>query len=123
MSKSIIDAILKYKKSIDLNIVNEINDEHLVDVDELNFDNITFKVQIAASSRKLEPKPYNFKGLSDISRIHQGNIYKYYYGSTSNYNKAKSLVQDAKAKGYATSFVVAFKDGNKVPLADVLKTR
>jgi len=123
MSKSIIDAILKYKKSIDLNIVNEINDKDLVDEDELNFDDITFKVQIAASSRKLEPKPYNFKGLPDISRIHQGNIYKYYYGSTSNYNKAKSLVQDAKAKGYATSFVVAFKDGNKVPLADVLKTR
>ncbi|SEQ34066.1 N-acetylmuramoyl-L-alanine amidase [Hyunsoonleella jejuensis] len=123
MSKSIIDAILKYKKSIDLNIVNEINNKDLVDEDELNFDDITFKVQIAASSRKLEPKPYNFKGLSDISRIHQGNIYKYYYGSTSNYNKAKSLVQDAKAKGYATSFVVAFKDGNKVPLADVLKTR
>ena len=29
--------------------------------------NVVFKVQIAASSRKLEPKSYNFNGLSDIS--------------------------------------------------------
>lgn len=122
MSKSITEAILKYKNSIDLNTVNEVSAKDLVEESELEFENITFKVQIAASSRKLEPKPYNFKGLSDISRISQGNIYKYYFGNTSDYNQAKALVKEAKAKGYATSFVVAFKDGNKVPLADVLKT-
>ena len=50
------------------------------------YPDITFKVQIAASTRKLETKSYNFKGLSDISREQINGIYKYYYGSTSNYN-------------------------------------
>ncbi|TBN06831.1 N-acetylmuramoyl-L-alanine amidase [Hyunsoonleella flava] len=122
MANSITDAVLKYKKSIDQNTVNVVNDTELVEEQEMKFDGVTFKVQIAASSRALEPKPYNFKGLNDISRISQGNLYKYFYGNTSDYNKAKSLVKEAKAKGYATSFVVAFKDGNKVPLANVLKT-
>ncbi|GAL66982.1 N-acetylmuramoyl-L-alanine amidase [Jejuia pallidilutea] len=123
MSKSITEAILNYKKTIELNTVSEINTKDLIEEDEMEFEGVTFKVQIAASSRKLEPKPYNFKGLNNISRATQGNLYKYFYGSTSDYNQAKSLVKEAKAKGYTSSFVVAFKDGNNVPLTDVLKTR
>lgn len=122
MSHSITNAILKYKKSIDLNIVNDVKSPIIIDDKALEFEGVVFKVQIAASSRKLEPKPYNFKGLSNISRTHQGNIYKYYHGNTSDYNKAKALVKNAKAKGYTTSFLVAFKNGDKIPLADVLKT-
>lgn len=123
MAVSITDAILKYKTAIDLNTVNEIDTKNLIEEGEIKFEGITFKVQIAASSRKLEPKSYNFKGLADISRTAQGNIYKYFHGNTSDYNKAKAMVKAAKAKGYTTSFVVAFKDGKKVRLADVLKTK
>lgn len=122
MSKSITDAILKYKQSLDLNTVKKVDDKKLVEEESIEFEGVTFKVQIAASTRKLEPKPYNFRGLNPISRISQGKLFKYYYGNTPDYNRAKSLVEEAKGKGYSTSFVVAFKDGNKVPLADVLKT-
>lgn len=131
MTKSLFNAIEKYVNAIFQNklkaiAVTEKNENPQNPsggiIEENIIEGVTFKVQIAASSRVLEPKPYNFRGLKDISRIRQGNLYKYFYGSTSNYNKAKSLVKEAKAKGYATSFVVAFKDGNRVPLADVLKT-
>ena len=123
MSKAIITAILKYKKSLDLNtegVVIENND--LMESEPMEFDGVVFKVQIAASSRKLMPKPYNFKGLDAISRTQEGNLYKYFYGNTTDYNKTKSLVNEAKHKGYKSCFVVAFKDGRKVPLAEVLKT-
>jgi N-acetylmuramoyl-L-alanine amidase len=86
------------------------------------FKDVTFKVQIAASSRKLMPKPYNFKGLDTISRQLEGKLYKYYYGNTSNYNTAKKLMENAKAKGYNSSFIVAFKNGKKQLLAEVLKS-
>lgn len=87
------------------------------------FKDITFKVQIAASSRKLMPKPYNFKGLNDISRTKQGSLYKYFYGGTSDYIKAKTLVNEAKTKGYKSCFLVAFKAGDKVDLTEVLKSK
>ena len=129
MTKSLFNAIEKYVNSIFQNKLKSVaakNDdsqksssEHL---EQRIIEGVNFKVQIAASSRALEPKSYNFKGLKNISRISQGSLYKYFYGNTSDYNKAKSLVKEAKAKGYASSFVVAFKNGNRVSLADVLKT-
>src|SRR5690606_17494247 len=32
------------------------------------YEGVTFKVQLAATSKKLDPKPSNFKGLKDVSR-------------------------------------------------------
>lgn len=125
MTKSLFNAFEKYVKYINIKADKPISDNANVDVpdsSEIIYEAITFKVQIAASSRKLMPKPYNFKQLDNISRIQEGNLYKYFYGSTSNYDEALSLVQSAKGKGYKTSFVVAFKEGKKIPLAEVLKT-
>ena len=126
MSKAITSAILTYKKSIDLNTTLSSNisvNDHVEDLHEPQiFNDVTFKVQIAASSRKLVPEPYNFKGLDNISRAETGNLYKYYYGNTNDFAQAKYLVEEAKTKGYKTSFVVAFKNGVQVQLNEVLKT-
>ena len=46
---------------------------------------LVFKVQIAASKKKLDLKPYNFKGLKSISRIKNERLFRYYYGSTTSY--------------------------------------
>lgn len=130
VSNSIKEAILDYKKWLDQNIganvfedVKSIEDV-IVDQpkEEAVYTNVVFKVQIAASSRKLAPKPYNFKGLSDISRVEESGLFKYFYGYTSNYNEVLKLQNEAKQKGYDSCFVVAFKDGNKIDLAEALKT-
>jgi len=84
ISNSIYDAIIKYKKAINYSGDFEIKS---------NIKNsITYKVQIAAGKRRLELKSYNFKGLSNISRIKQGSIYKYFYSSS------KSLTEIKKKK-------------------------
>ena len=122
MSRSVVNAILEYKKAIDKNV----SDYTTVDIadsnSEIDTSNITYKVQIAASSKALATKSYNFKGLSSISRLKEGSLYKYFYGSTSDYEKTKSLEQEARNKGYSSSFVVAFKDGKKIALIDALKS-
>ena len=127
MTKSLFNAIKKYVNSVYKNKTSAVRtsaqSNNSEDTEKRIIEGIIFKVQIAAGSRKLEPKSYNFKGLADISRTAQGNIYKYFHGNTSDYNKAKAMVKAAKAKGYTTSFVVAFKDGKEVRLADVLKTK
>jgi N-acetylmuramoyl-L-alanine amidase len=82
---------------------------------------VVFKVQISASSKKLENTPSNFNGLKNISSSYNNSIYKYMYGETSNYDEAKKLLQDAKNKGYASAFIIAFKDGKSVDVKDVIK--
>jgi len=82
---------------------------------------IVFKVQLSASSKQLELTPSNFKGLNSISVISTDNLYKYMYGETSNYEEAKNLLQQARAKGYTTSYLIAFRDGKSISIQDAIK--
>lgn len=124
LSTAIANAIKDYKKDVDLNVGNHIEKPIIdtVPTTEKTITNIVFKVQLAASSRLLEPKPYNFKGLNDVSREKVGNLYKYYYGYTSDYNQAQKLQIQAQNKGYKTAFITAFKDGKQINVSEALKT-
>ncbi len=132
-SESIYHGILKYKEQLSLNTVVNIDLEDLP-INNKNKGKITkqktnnennfeaeFKVQIASGSRKLETRSYNFNGLENVERVQVGSSYKYYLGGTSDYNKIKEVLQLAKSKGYTSAFIVAFKNGNKVSVDDILK--
>jgi N-acetylmuramoyl-L-alanine amidase len=81
----------------------------------------SFKVQLLVSGKKLELVPSNFNGLSNISITSDGNLYKYMYGETTNYDEAKRLLSEVKSKGYPSAFLIAFKNGKKVSVQDALK--
>ncbi|WP_400078588.1 N-acetylmuramoyl-L-alanine amidase [Winogradskyella sp. R77965] len=127
MAASIKDAIIAYKKELDLNVGNHIvgseNEAITANSSEtMIYEGVTFKVQIAASYKELEAKSYNFKGLSDITRQKEGNMYKYFSGKTSDYNKIKKLQSTAKSNGYSDAFIIAIKAGEKIDLDQVLKS-
>lgn len=82
---------------------------------------VTFKIQISASGKKLETLPKNFKGLKNISIEKENTIYKYFYGNTDSYSTAKQLLEEAKAKGYTSSFIVPIKNGKKIKLSEAIK--
>src|SRR5690606_10795690 len=83
---------------------------------------VVFKVQIAASGTKLALTPSNFKGLDNISVVSDnGTFFKYMYGATSDYNTARQYVAEAKAKGFESAYLVAFRDGKKVSIQEALK--
>ncbi|MDO7171255.1 N-acetylmuramoyl-L-alanine amidase [Mariniflexile sp. AS56] len=135
ISTAITNAILEYKHSLDGNVENFVlkddtpkvkpTDVAVIKVNEVinKVDtDITFKVQIAATSRAIEPKPNNFKGLKNVTREKEGGLFKYFYGNTSNYNSVKTLEEEAIKKGYKSCFIVAFKDSKKISLSEALKT-
>ncbi len=131
MAEQIAKGILDYKKNISLATENSQNpvitqeeiDKAIDTTEEKIYPGYTFKVQLAASSKRINPKPENFKGLKDISRNKEDGLYKYYYGETSDYNKIELMKTFAKEKGYSSCYIVAFKDGEKLRVSDVLKTQ
>lgn len=126
MATAIAQAITDYYNSVKSSYTGSVTD-HRNDVNSAEpiprvdiYENVLFKVQLAASSRKLDTKPSNFKGLTMISRVQEDGLFKYYYGNTSDYILIQALQNEARQKGYATAFIVAYKDGKRVKLADII---
>lgn len=80
-----------------------------------------FKVQLSASIKKLDLEPGNFNGLKNVSIVFDNKVYKYMYGETSDYNEAKKQLKEAKAKGFNSAFLIAFKDGEKISIKEATK--
>lgn len=127
-SESIYNGIKKYINELTLNTVKgdaitEVSTTKAVinKRETTNNEDLVFKVQIASGSRKLETKSYNFKGLKNVDRIKVGNSYKYYLGNTASYSEIEEFRKIAKSKGYKTAFIVAFKNGKKISVEEVLK--
>lgn len=107
MAGSITKAIIDYSHEINLNVLSDIQQSHPVAQtadntapDSQIYKDITFMVQLAAGSKKLDTKPYNFKGLQGVSREKEGKLYKYYYGKTSDYLRIQELHREAVKKRF-----------------------
>ncbi len=82
---------------------------------------VLFRIQIAASSKLLELKPANFNGLNNVTFVKEGNMYKYFYNETTDYDHARKALEVAKNKGYNSAFLVAYKNGKKVSVQEAIK--
>lgn len=117
ISTSIVTSIVAYMKNVQKgSLIPEI-----VVQNEAAHNDIVFKVQLAASSKDLALKAYNFKGLSELSKVKQGDLYKYFSGNTNSFTHIQKIKEAAVSKGYATCFVVAYKNGVKIPLSKALE--
>jgi N-acetylmuramoyl-L-alanine amidase len=47
-------------------------------------------------------------------------LYKYAYGSTSDFSIAKDL-KVVQSKGYTSAYIIAFKDGKNITIQEALK--
>ncbi len=130
MSAAIVKAVIDYKNSINLEVLEGLAEDPPLKVDPKvaskpsdEYKDVTFRVQLAATGKKLEPSPRNFKGLDNVFRNKEGKLYKYYYGATSSYVQIKELHEIAKKRGYETSYIVAFRNDDKISVNEALKTK
>jgi len=122
MTQALFNAVKKYVENQNAVAVEETNEIEVAETsDDEIFPAITFMVQIAASSRDLELKSFNFKGLEQVTKSKIGKIYRYYYGNTSNYTLIQKLKEEAISKGYSNCFIVSFKNEEQIPLNKALK--
>ena len=122
MANAIAKAIINYKKnraaSFEIDAVTTSTLPKSI-VKESQSE-LYFKIQIAASKKKLDLKPYNFKGLKTLSRSKSGKLYRYYFGKSSTLEKAKKKLKAAKNKGYSKAFIVAFDGEIKISVSEAL---
>lgn len=79
-----------------------------------------FKVQILTSSKPLSPKDRQFKGLKNIDFYKENGLYKYTYGSSTNYNEILRIKKDI-SKRIKDAFIIAFKNGKKMDTATAIR--
>ena len=65
------------------------------------------------------------KPLKTMHRYLYGSVktmHRYLYGSVKSYEEAKKLKLTADAKGFTTSYIVAYKNGTRVDLKEALNS-
>ena len=130
IAQAIADAIISYKKEYFGDGIADEKDDYVKPVvkdtpkvkqdvtanksSEIIKSDLTYRIQLSVSSKKLALKSKNFKGLDELSLITEGKSNKYFYGNTANLDQIKLQLNEAKAKGYKSAFVVTFKNGIKL---------
>ena len=107
MANAISNAVIKYRDDFFNNLSSSNS------VNNVNTDIVYYRVQIAASNKLLELKPYNFRGLKSVNVVRDGEIYKYLYGKHKTLEEAKKALITAKNYGVNSSFVVIYQN-NKI---------
>ena len=137
MANSIFKAFQEYKSEIegvntlivdaqeikDLkdSIVEVVNDTLLVEEKEVEVDltdKYIFKVQIETSKTRIKLDDRRFKG-EDVSEYKQHQLFKYTVGEyVMDIQSALVLRKEMLEKGFNSSFVVAFKNGERVSITE-----
>ncbi len=87
----------------------------------VSYKQVFFKVQLLAAKKKIPLLPENFRGLRDLSMTKEGDLYKYFAGHTSDFQKILEVKGEARYKSFNQAFIVAYVGGKRVPLTEVLK--
>ena len=79
-----------------------------------------FKIQILTSSRPLASNDKRLKGLKDVEYYQEGGLYKYTYGSSTDYNKVIRTKREIAPK-FKDAFIIAFKNGKKTNVSTAIE--
>lgn len=81
-------------------------------------DKVQFRIQVASSSRRIQDKSGPYTLFDDIWVYEEGNIFKYTTGLSESYEQISRMLIEVRKK-VPDSFIVAFKNGVRVPVSSV----
>jgi hypothetical protein len=82
---------------------------------------IIFKVQALSSENPIGSNSPRFKGLKNVWEYKDGGLYKYTIGNKRDIQSASALQSELRKKGFSDAFVVAFKNGKRIPVREALR--
>ena len=77
---------------------------------------VTYRIQVGAGKKEIAANDPQFKGL-DVTRVKEGALYKYYYGTYHTYAEAQKAQKTVKAK-LPAAYIVATVAGKSVTVAE-----
>jgi N-acetylmuramoyl-L-alanine amidase len=82
---------------------------------------IIFKVQVLSSEKPLVSNSPQFKDLKNVWEYEDGGLYKYTVGNKRDLRSTSALQLELREKGFSDAFVVAFKNGKRIPVREALR--
>jgi nitrogen fixation protein FixH len=101
--------------------ISKINSKMVNTESDTKNQEIIFKVQITSSSTRLAKNSSQFKRLESVWEYKDSGQYKYTVGNQKDLKSASVLQSELRKKGFSGAFVVAFKNGKRIPLREALK--
>lgn len=88
----------------------------VVNPNDMNIDQLTFRVQFLSSDKVLAEGDKAFKGVTGWQMYQQDRTYRYTMGNEPTINRAIIIQNEMRAKGFKDAFVIAFYKGERISL-------
>ena len=122
IARSIYLAFKKYKNEIDQKTISEKQIDEILQYNTLANDSsgIVFRVQLMSSTKAIDLNSSSLGGIENVVEVKEGSVYKYYSKAVREYDKIVNLQYEIRKK-ISDAFVVAFKDGERIPVKQAIK--
>jgi N-acetylmuramoyl-L-alanine amidase len=128
VANSIFEAFKEYKSEVEgVEIIEEViplvKENEVINMPMLPGESfsdqkqVVYRVQVASSSKKVELKPRNFKGFTELFEYESGGMYKYALGAEITIEKIQLVQKEVREKGYNDAFVIAFYQGSRISVS------
>ena len=77
-------------------------------------------MQLLVSDKQLKPNDRRLKGIKPVEFYKENGLYKYTYGSSTNYSEIKAKHKSVANKLPGT-FIVAFRNGERMNLQEAIR--
>ncbi|MBK7084195.1 MAG: N-acetylmuramoyl-L-alanine amidase [Flavobacteriales bacterium] len=122
MASAIYRAFKEYKSTVEgVEIAAPLPPEKPAPEAVASTDAVHFKVQVSTSSKRIEPVAKNFKGLEGVEEQQGAGLFRYTVGDEPTLEGARGVQRVCREKGFDGAFIVAFKAGVRIDLAEAVK--
>lgn len=82
---------------------------------------VQFKVQVVTSSKRIDTKSKDLKGLDKVEEHKGAGMFRYTVGSEPTLDAARKVQDRCRELGFEGAFIVAFKGSERIDLQEAIK--